>query len=477
MLENFQHSCNTKSKGMKALRNWIDGWHTSLKISVSFLLMIIIGFIFLILPVSQAPGSEATLFDHFFHAVSLVTVTGLVIHPIAHTYSLFGQIVSLVLMQIGGLGIMTIVASAIAFMGKKMNLRNRMLVQASINREDATDFRSFMRLIFRYVLVFESLGFILLSFRFVPQMGWEKGLFTALYMAVSAFTNGGFDTLGAVSLATYVHDPLVNIVTAVLIILGGIGFHVWFDVSNLLLKWPQRTKRRHIRFFFRELTLHSRLALTVSALLIVSGTLTFLIVEFSNPDTIGDFSFGQKLLASFFQTVTMRTAGMTTIDFTKVHSFTIFSFILSMFVGGSPGSTAGGIKTTTFAMVVLLIINESKGQKNVNIWNYTLSVNLVRSAVVIFLIFLAVFLAGTGLLSLLNPKVDFIVLMFESVSAITTVGMSARLTPTLDVLSRIILMLLMFIGRIGPITMAETLARKDKETKNIQFTEGKVILG
>ena len=465
------------SKGDETLRKWIDGWHTSLKISVSFLAMIVVGFIFLILPISHASGSEATLFDHFFHTVSLVTVTGLIIHPVAHTYSLFGQIVSLILMQVGGLGIMTIVASAISFMGKKMSLRDKLVVQASINREDATDFRSFMRLILRYVLIFEGIGFVLLSFRFVPEFGWGRGLFTALYLAVSGFTNGGFDTLGAVSLAAYVHDPLVNVVISVLIILGGIGFHVWFDVTKLIKRWSQRTNKKHIRFFFRELSLHSRLALSVSFFLIISGTITFLLVEYNNPYTIGDFTFGQKLLTSVFQTVTMRTAGMTTIDFTQVHSFTLFSFILSMFIGGSPGSTAGGVKTTTFAMVVLLIINESKGQKNVNIWNYTLPVNLVRNAVVIFLIFLATFIGGTGLLALLNPKVDFIVLMFESVSAITTVGMSARLTPTLDVLSRFILIILMFVGRIGPITMAETLARKDKETKNIQFVDGKVILG
>ena len=459
------------------MRKWIDGWHTSLKISVSFLAMIVVGFIFLILPISHASGSEATLFDHFFHTVSLVTVTGLIIHPVAHTYSLFGQIVSLILMQVGGLGIMTIVASAISFMGKKMSLRDKLVVQASINREDATDFRSFMRLILRYVLIFEGIGFVLLSFRFVPEFGWGRGLFTALYLAVSGFTNGGFDTLGAVSLSAYVHDPLVNSVISALIILGGIGFHVWFDVTRLIKKWPKRTKRKHVRYFFRELTLHSRLAISVSLFLIVTGTITFLLVEYNNPETIGTFTFGQKLLASSFQTITMRTAGMTTIDFTEVHSFTLFSFILSMFVGGSPGSTAGGIKTTTFAMVVLLIINESKGQKNVNIWNYTLPVNLVRNAVVVFLIFLATFIGGTGLLSLLNPKVDFILLMFESVSAITTVGMSARLTPTLGVGSRIILMIMMFVGRIGPITMAETLARKDKETKNIQFVDGKVILG
>lgn len=459
------------------MRKWIDGWHTSLKISVSFLIMIFIGFIFLILPISQAPGAEATLFNHFFHAVSLVTVTGLVIHPIAHTYSLFGQIVSLILMQVGGLGLMTIVASIAIFIGKKMSLRDKLMVQASINREDLTDFRAFMRLIFKYVFIFEGIGFILLSFRFVPDYGWGRGLFTALYLSVSGFTNGGFDTLGAVSLAAYVHDPLVNLVMATLIFLGGIGFHVWFDVANLIRNWPHRLRKRSRSYFFHELTLHSRLALMVSLFLIVSGTLTFLLVEFNNPETIGSFTFGQKLLVSFFQTVTMRTAGMTTIDFTQVHSFTVFSFILSMFIGGSPGSTAGGIKTTTFAMVVLLIINESKGQKNVNVWNYTLPVNLVRNAVIIFLLFLATFVGGTALLALLNPKTSFLILMFEAVSAITTVGMSVRLTPTLGVASRIVLMFLMFVGRIGPVTMAETLARKDKETKNIQFSDGKVILG
>lgn len=161
-----------------------------------FLAMILIGFLFLILPISQAPGSEATVFDHFFHAVSLVTVTGLIIHPVVQTYSLFGQIVSLILMQVGGLGIMTIVASAVSFMGRKMSLKNKLVVQASINREDATDFRSFMRLILRYVLIFESLGFILLSFRFVPEFGWGRGLFTALYLAIGSVGQFLFNYFG-----------------------------------------------------------------------------------------------------------------------------------------------------------------------------------------------------------------------------------------------------------------------------------------
>ncbi|MDE1548506.1 TrkH family potassium uptake protein [Jeotgalibaca caeni] len=456
---------------------WFNKWNPSQKIVASFAVVIVIGFVFLSLPISQAPGSEATYFDHFFHSVSLVSVTGLVIHPVSTTYSTFGQVVTLFLMQVGGLGLMTLVASIVTAFGRKMALRNRLAVLEGINRDDSTDFRTFLKNIIRYVVVIEGVGFFLLSFRFVPDYGWGKGLFTALYLSVSGFTNGGFDNLGTNSLTAYVHDPLVNMVLSALIILGGIGFHVWFDVASISRKWHKHSGKKTFRYFFRNLSLHSRLAIIVSLLLIVSGTLLFLLVEYNNPDTIGPFSFGQKLLASFFQTVTMRTAGLTTIRFTEVYPFTVFSFILSMFIGGSPGSTAGGLKTTTFAMVVLLIYNELRGQKNVHIWNHTIPDQLVRSALVIFIIFLATFLGGTGILSILNPEVDFIVLMFEVISAITTVGMSANLTSSLEMTSHIALMILMFVGRIGPITLAESLARKDRETTNLTYKAGKIIIG
>lgn len=456
---------------------WFNRWHTSQKITASFIFVILIGFVLLALPISQAPGSEATFFDHFFHSVSLVSVTGLVTTPIAYTYSLFGQIITLILMQIGGLGLMTIVATIATFFGRRMGLRDRLAVQEGINREDATDLKAFLINILRYVLTIEGIGFALLSFRFVPLYGWGKGLFTALYLSISSFTNGGFDNLGTDSLTAFVHDPLVNMVLSTLIILGGIGYFVWFDVTEKSQKFRKRKGKKHPRYFFRSLSLHSKLALSVSGILLVTGTLFFLIVEFNNPDTIGSFSFGHKVMASFFQTVTMRTAGLTTIDFTQVYPFTIFWFILSMFIGGSPGSTAGGLKTTTFAMVVLFIYNAFRGQKNVNIWYHTIPDSLVRNALVIFTTFLAAFLAGTGVLTLLNPDADLIQVMFEAVSAITTVGMSARLTSALETSSHIALMVMMFAGRIGPITLASSLASKDNETKNITYSTGKIIIG
>lgn len=456
---------------------WFNRWHTSQKIAASFALVILIGFVFLSLPISQAAGSQASYFDHFFHSVSLVSVTGLLIHPISQTYSLFGQIITLILMQIGGLGLMTLVASIVSVFGKKMGLRDRLAVQEGLNREDATNLPSFLKSILRYVWRIELVGFILLSFRFVPDFGWGRGLFNALYIAISGFTNAGFVNWGDTSLADYVHDPLVNLVLTVLIVLGGIGYHVWFDVTTTTKNWRKRTGKKHLRYFFRSLSLHSKLAISVSAILLLLGTILFLLVEYENPATIGNFSFSQKLLTSFFQSVTMRTAGLTTINFTGVYPLTIFWFILFMFIGGSPGSTAGGLKTTTFAMVALFIYNELRGQKNVNIWYHTIPEYLVRNALVIFTTFMAAFLVGTGILSLFNPDVDFIVLMFEAISAITTVGLSSELTPSLEIASHISLMAMMFAGRIGPITLAESLARKDRETKNITYSTGKIIIG
>ena len=459
------------------MRDWISRWGISQKIVASFIVLIIIGTFLLSLPVSQHLGSQSTYFDHFFHAASLVTVTGLVDTPIAHTYSFFGQVICLILMQIGGLGIMTIVASVVTAFGRKMSLSERLAVQEGLNREDATDFRSFLITILKYVFVIEAVGFFILSFRFVADFGWAEGLFTALFLSISGFTNAGFDTLGSNSLVSYVHDPLVNLVISILIILGGIGFHVWFDFALVSRNWFKRKGKKRIRYFYRKLSLHSRLAIMVSLILTVVGTLMFLVVEYRNLHTIGNFSFGEKLLASFFQTVTMRTAGLTTVDFTQVYPFTLFWFVISMFIGGSPGSTAGGVKTTTIAMIIILVYNVFRGQKNVNIWNHTIPETTVRNAFVIFSVFFSAFLLGTGVLSLLNPDVDFIILMFEAVSAITTVGISAHLTPTLGIASKITLIILMFAGRIGPITMAESLARKDKETKNITYAAGKIIIG
>ncbi len=454
-----------------------SSWSVSQKIATSFAFVIFTGSILLTLPISQLPTSEATYFDNLFTAISMVCVTGLFTESVHDSYTIFGQVVGIILMQIGGLGLMTLIASVITRLKGRMGLRNRLAVQEGINRGDARGFREYLSDILKYTAVFEGLGFILLSFRFVPEMGWPMGLFTSLFLSVSAFCNAGFDPMGNVSLVDYVHDPLVNFTITSLIILGGIGFSVWFDVSKSVKCYMGKKCRPSIRVFFRTLSLHSRLAISVSLAVILVGLLFFVAVEYNNDNSIGTFTFPQKLMAGYFQTVTMRTAGFATIDYTTVYPFTLFWFVLTMFIGGSPGGTAGGLKTTTFAIIFLTLYNELRGQSNVNIANHTISRQQVRQAFVIFMALLGTLIIGTSLLSILNPEVDFIYVLFEAISALATVGVSANLTPTLGRLSQAILMFLMFAGRIGPITLVDSLARSTQKVHDVEYSKGNILIG
>lgn len=455
-----------------------SNWSASQKIAISFAFAIFTGSLLLTLPISQLPTSEATYLDNLFTAVSMVCVTGLFTESVHDSYTLFGQIIGIILMQIGGLGVMTLIASIITRFRSRIGLRNRLAAQEGINLGHAKGFRDYLTKILKYTAVIEGIGFLLLSFRFVPLFGWEKGLFTSLFLAVSAFCNAGFDTLGNVSLVDYVHDPLLNFVITSLIILGGIGFSVWFDVSRSIQCFSKKTcKRATFRTFFRSMSLHSRLAIVVTVLLIAIGMLFFIAVEYNNPDSIGTFTIPQKLLAGYFQTVTMRTAGFATLDYTMVYPFTLFWFVLTMFIGGSPGGTAGGLKTTTFAIVILMLYNELKGQNNVNIANHTISKEVVRQALFIFMALLGTLILGTSLLSLLNPEVNFIYILFEAVSATATVGVTANLTPTLGRASQAVIMVLMFAGRIGPITLVDSLAKSTQKVHNIEFSKGNIIIG
>lgn len=455
----------------------VRNWPAAKKIAASFATVIFVGSVLLTLPISQLATSEATYFDNLFTSVSMVCVTGLFIKSVADSYTVFGQIVCMFLMQTGGLGLMTLIASIVSTLGRKMNLRDRLAVQEGINQGDAHGLRTYLRDIIKYTAVIEAIAFALLSFRFVPLFGWGRGLFTSLFLTISGFNNAGFDNLGNVSLIEYVDDPLVNLVIAALIILGGIGFSVWFDVTRKTRDFVKKDGQKALPSFFRSLSLHTRLAILVTLIVIAVGTVFFLSVEYTNPQTIGNLSFGEKLLASFFQTVTMRTAGFATIDYTKAYDFSLFWFVVTMFIGGSPGGTAGGLKTTTFAMVVLLVYNEIKGQKKVNFLRHTIPVEVIRNAFVVFTMFLTTFIVGSSILSLLNPEVDFIYILFETISALATVGVSANLTPTLEWPSHVVLMLLMFAGRIGPITLVDSMIRQNKKVKDITYSRGNILIG
>ncbi|MGP6145917.1 TrkH family potassium uptake protein [Jeotgalibaca sp. A122] len=463
---------------MFILLNRMESWTASQKIASSFATVIFIGSLLLSLPISQLPTSNATYIDNLFSAVSMVCVTGLFTESIADSYTLFGQIVSMILIQIGGLGLMTLIAYFITQISKhRIGFRNKLAVQEGINRGDGKDFRTYIGTIIKYTAVIEGTGMLLLSLYFVPEFGWAKGLFTSMFLAISAFCNAGFDTMGNISLIEYVHNPLINLVIAALVILGGIGFSVWFDVSNMVHASVKMKQTPSLMRRLRSLTLHTRLAIAMTVVLLVGGTFMFLLLEYSNDATIGTFSFGEKVLASFFHTMTMRTAGFATIDYTTITPISMFMSVITMFIGGSPGGTAGGMKTTTFAIVLLMIYNEIRGQNNVNVFNHTIPQNVVRQSLTIFIAMSATLALGTSLLLMFNPDVNPLYLLFEAVSALATVGVSANLTVTLEIPSQFVIMFLMFAGRIGPITLVDSLVRKNRMVKDIAYTKGNIIIG
>ena len=350
------------------------------RIAASFAIVILVGSLLLDLPISQLETSQATYFDHLFTTVSMVCVTGLFTQPVASTYNTFGQIICMFLMQIGGLGLMSMIAFFFFDSGKKLSLTDRLALQDSLNRDDTKDFKDYLRTIFKYTLIIEGIAAILFSYRFIPMLGVGKGIFTSIFFAISAFCNAGFDNLGSNSLIDYATDPLLSLVISALIILGGIGFAVWFDVKNSISCYRRSLQNKYHKMFYKRLHYHTKVVILLTLGILMAGTLLTLITEWNNPDTIGNLNFGQKLLVSFFQTVTMRTAGFASIDYTKANPSTLLLYCIQMFIGGSPGGTAGGVKTTTVLVVLLFIRSEIYEKKSINFKHHTIPYEMARKS-------------------------------------------------------------------------------------------------
>lgn len=433
---------------VKKLERIFGGLSPARRIFLSFAGVIFIGSLLLSLPFVQASGSQATYFDHLFTTVSMVCVTGLFTQPVATTYNVWGQLICMLLIQIGGLGLMTFIGVFYIQGKQKLSLRSREIIQESFGYGETRSLRAFIRSIFLTTFLVEGLGAFLLSFRFIPEFGWGRGIFTSIFLAISAFCNAGFDNFGSSSLVNYQTDPLINLVIAGLIIMGGLGFMVWFDLATQLGK----KKKRRLRF-------HTKLVLFLTAGILLFGTVSTLFTEWHNPGTIGNLSVPEKVLVSFFQTVSMRTAGFASIDYTQARPVTLFIYILQMFLGGAPGGTAGGLKITTFFVLLVFARSELLGLPHTNVAQRTIEARTVQKSFSVFIIFLMTFLLGLVLLGITaegTPR--FIYLMFETISALATVGVTANLTPELGKLALSIVMVLMFIGRIGPLTLLVSLA-------------------
>ena len=447
------------------------------RIAASFAIVILVGSLLLDLPISQLETSQATYFDHLFTTVSMVCVTGLFTQPVASTYNTFGQIICMFLMQIGGLGLMSMIAFFFFDSGKKLSLTDRLALQDSLNRDDTKDFKDYLRTIFKYTFIIEGIAAILFMIRFIPMLGVGKGIFTAIFFSISAFCNAGFDNLGDNSLINYATDPLLMFVISALIILGGIGFAVWFDVKNSISCYRRSLQNKYHKMFYKRLHYHTKVVILLTLGILMVGTLLTLITEWHNPDTIGNLNFGQKLLVSFFQTVTMRTAGFASIDYTKANPSTLLLYCIQMFIGGSPGGTAGGVKTTTVLVVLLFIRSEIYEKKSINFRHHTIPYEMARKSLMIVIIFTVLTLSSVFLLSITDPQAPLLYTLFETISAMCTVGVTANLTPTLSMLGQIIIMTLMFIGRIGPLTVLLSFSNRKKQGSLIKYAKAPLLIG
>lgn len=437
------------------------------RIIISFLLVILIGSLLLSLPISQTSTSTAHYWDHLFTTVSMVCVTGLFTKAVAETYSVFGQIICMLLIQVGGLSLIGFIGLFALRGGRRINFMSMATLQEALNRTDTKHFRSFIKSAFAFTLAVEALGALLLSFHFIPEFGFARGIFTSIFLAVSAFCNAGFDNFGATSIVQYADHPLINLTLASLIIMGGLGFSVWFDLQT------QIGQKRHLR----RLGFHSKVVLGLTASILAIGTLLTLISEWNNPSTIGNLSFGNKLLVSFFQTVTMRTAGFASIDYTKAQPITLLIYIFQMMLGGAPGGTAGGIKITAFVALFLYARSEILGLPHTNFMGRTIDNLTIRKAFATFSVFLLMFLFGLLALALTDHKQPLLFLIFEVMSALATVGVTANLTPNLTMAGQAIIMALMFFGRIGPLSILASLSvRKLSKTESLQYAKSSMLV-
>lgn len=439
------------------------------RIFFSFALVILVGSLLLSLPLVQLASSKATYMDHLFTTVSMVCVTGLFTQSVASTYNGWGQLICMLLIQIGGLGILTFIGLFFIEKRRKLGYKNRQTLRDSFSFSNNQSLSRFVRSIFMTTFIIEGLGALLLMIRFIPRFGWGHGIFNAIFVSISAFCNAGFDNFGGDSMMSFQTDWLVNLTLSTLIITGGLGFMVWFDLAT---KAKNQSGRKTLRF-------HTKVVLWLTAAILILGTLTSLLTEFDNPATIGSLPFGDKVLVSFFQTVSMRTAGFASLDYTRAHPVTLFVYILQMFLGGAPGGTAGGMKITTFLVLLLLVRKELLGLPHTNLGKRTISPELVQRSFGAAVIFQLTFLLGLFGICLVTPAGQhFIYLAFEVASALGTVGVSANVTSTLNGAGLSIIMALMFIGRIGPLTLMVSLNQyQAKKADTLQYVKADLIVG
>ena len=449
---------------------------------ISIIAVILVGALILSLPICNKKPIK--MIDSLFVSTSAVCVTGLTTIVPIDQLTVIGQMVLLALIQIGGIGFMTLIAIVLIVIGKKLNLSDKLIIRESLNQDSFKGLVKLVKKVCFCTFIIELIGACILSIRFIPDFGLRRGIWFSIFHSISAFCNAGFDLMGANSISVYSNDWLVCGTIMMLIIIGGLGFTVWDDIIKNI------KNRKKIK----NLTVHTKIVLVMTAILLVSGTILTFAFEKDNIHTMGNDCFGTKILKSAFQATTLRTAGFCTFPQNELTSVSKFMSMCYMFVGGSPASTAGGVKTVTFAVIVLLIINYIKGRQDTNIFNAKISQGAINRAIIVFIISVFIIIAAISLLLITEDlktenyisddvatylNLSFIDIAFEVVSAFATVGLTLGITTKLTLAGRLIIIVLMIIGRLGPITISIALFKKHKEVKQpkAQYPQGNILIG
>ena len=443
---------------------------TTQMIMLSFLVVILVGSILLSLPISTANGEAISYMDALFTATTATCVTGLVTVPTVTTWSVFGQIVILLLIQIGGLGVITVLSGFMISLHKKIGLNDRFLLQDAFNLDTLSGLVKFVKKVIIGTFVIEGIGALLYMTVFVPEFG-VKGIWISIFNAISAFCNAGIDIIAENSLCNYALNPMINVVTGALIILGGIGYIVWWDVLRVL----KEVKTLKFRCF-KKLTLHSKIALSATAFFILIGALAIFLLEYNNPLTLQGLGLGDKIQVSLFQSITTRTAGFATVPQENLTNGSAIVCLLLMFIGGSPVGTAGGIKTVTFIVLAASTIATIKNKQEVSLFHRTLSKQAVDKAVAVAGMSFAIMFLSTVLLSAVTDR-SALDVFYEAVSATATVGLTRNLTPFFNGWGKIILIATMYLGRIGPISLAIAFNTKKMKENQIKNPVEKISVG
>lgn len=441
-------------------------WFTQLKskqfsppqvLALGFGLVIFFGMIGLKLPWSTV--EPISWLDAAFTSTSAVTVTGLIVVDTGTAFTVFGQIILMILIQIGGLGLMTFAVMTIMLLRKKIGLKERILIQESLNQTSIGGVVRLIKTLFCFAIIIETIAALLLAIRWVPEHGWGFGLLTSFFHSISAFNNAGF-SLWSDSLSGYVGDPVINIIITALFITGGIGFTVIYEIM---------TKKKA-----RQYSLHTKVMLVGTLLVNIIAMITIFLLEYQNPETLGVLSTQDQLWASYFQAVTPRTAGFNSIDISAMNDNSLLLTILLMFIGAGSASTGSGVKLTTFIIIFIAVFSYLRGKNEVQLFRSSIPLNIIHRSLAIIVISLIMIFSAIFLLSLTENTSIFLI-AFEAFSAFGTVGLSIGLTEQLSDLGKPIIMALMFIGRVGPLTVAFALAKSVKP--KISYPKGDIFTG